>query len=204
MLTYSSDESKIYFVKWDDKGKRIYCIGTNGQNLIRMEDRPYFTIDSIVSLPDNKTIVYSASGFYQDKDNGYGVFIADEEKRKEIPVVKGFFSDAINYSLVYSRNYSNFVYAVGWSGIYKLPIDNQLLFKPDKEPEQIAKFKKHKGSYESLSLSQDGKKIFFSEQIGLGFTFTNIMGEMDLEGNILRHIPVSKEDLVNAELYKVE
>jgi len=205
LLKYSFDESKIYFANFEKDGKRIYCINTNGQNLIRMEERAYLNIDCIVSLPDNKTIVYSASGFYQDKDNGYGIYMADEENRKEIPVVKGYFSDAVNYSLVFSRNYTNSVYAVGWSGIFKIYIDKPDLFKPEERLEPYVKFKKHKGSYQDLSLSDDGKRILFSEYIKLNLLVTtNIMGEMDLDGNILRHIPVSKEDLMKAEVYKVE
>ena len=204
LLKYSSDESKLYFVKTDVNGKRIYCVGTNGQNLIRMEDRPYFTVDNIVSLPDNKTIVYSASGDYFDKDNGYGIFMADEDTRKEIPVKHGFFSNACNYRLVFSQNYSNYVYAVRWIGIYKLPIDNPSLFEPDIDPEPLVKLKRHKGNFQDLSLSPDGKRILFNEFIKVSIISTNIMGEMDLDGNILRHLPVSKEDLMKAEVYKVE
>jgi len=209
LLRLTSDESKIYFVKWDNpftkaSGKRIYCVGTNGQNLIRMEDRPYFTVDNIVSLPDNKTIVYSASGDYFDKDNGYGIFMANEDTRKEIPVKHGFFSNACNYRLVFSQNYSNYVYAVRWIGIYKLPIDNPSLFEPDIDPEPLVKLKRHKGNFQDLSLSPDGKRILFNEFIKVSIISTNIMGEMDLDGNILRHLPVSKEDLMKAEVYKVE
>ena len=204
LLKYSSDESKLYFVKTDVNGKRIYCVGTNGQNLIRMEDRPYFTVDNIVSLPDNKTIVYSASGDYFDKDNGYGIFMANEDTRKEIPVKHGFFSNACNYRLVFSQNYSNYVYAVRWIGIYKLPIDNPSLFEPDIDPEPLVKLKRHKGNFQDLSLSPDGKRILFNEFIKVSIISTNIMGEMDLDGNILRHLPVSKEDLMKAEVYKVE
>ena len=204
LLRYSFDESKIYFYKWDELGRRIYCVGTNGKNLIRMEDRPYFDIDNIVSLPDNKTIVYSASGDYFDKDNGYGIFMADEDTRKEIPVKHGFFSNACHYRLVYSRNYSNYIYAVRWYGIYKLPIDNPNSFKPDEKMEPFVKLKQHEGNYQDLSLSSDGKRILFNEYIQVSIVSTNIMGEMDLDGNILRHLPVSKEDLMKAEVYKVE
>ena len=209
MIRFSYDESKIYFVRWDNPGKRnsgrrIYCVGTNGQKRIRMENRLYFDIDNMVSLPDNKTIVYSAKGNDFDEDNGYGIFMANEDTRKEIPVKHGFFSNACNYRLVFSQNYSNYVYAVRWIGIYKLPIDNPSLFEPDKDHEPLVKLNKHNGNFQDLSLSPDGKRILFNEFIKVSIISTNIMGEMDLDGNILRHLPVSKEDLMKAEVYKVE
>ena len=200
MIRFSYDESKIYFVRWDNPGKRnsgrrIYCVGTNGQKRIRMENRLYFDIDNMVSLPDNKTIVYSAKG---NDDRGYSIFKANEDIRKEETVLQGSFVS--NFQVIFSYNYSNFIYSALYNEIYKIPLDGQeiKLIPFVKIPDSNCNFL-------DLNLSKDGKKILFNKQIWVTlFTATNILMEVNLEGTEKKAFPITREDLMKAEVYKVE
>ena len=129
------------------------------------------------------------------------LFLFRKDTRKEIPIVYGSTSNMTQYRLAFSYSYSNYVYSFGWYKIYKLTVNNEGEYNPDIEPEPIAFMYRHKGSYEDISLSPNGKKFLFNESFNLGFASTNLLMEMKINGNGLRVIPVRDENLQKAKNY---
>ena len=202
-VCFSYDSSKIYFSKRDEEGKiagnRIYSISTNGSGLKRLEDKFYLQVESIVSLADNRAIVYSVFDPHPGVGKDYRIFMVNEDKRKEIPVLNGSFYHI--YRIVFSYHYTNSI-LVSWNDkIYKIDLKNPSLLRPDEEPEVMLRVPKT-SSFIDYSLSPDGKKLMFVESFKVSvFAWTNTLMEMNIDGTGLRAIPVRDEDLRKARDY---
>jgi len=199
----SYDSSQIYFFMYEEdnsmNGYRLYRISTNGSGLKRLEDKFYLQVESIVSLADNRAIVYSVFDPHPGVGKDYRIFMVNEDKRKEIPVLNGSFYHI--YRIVFSYHYTNSI-LVSWNDrIYKLDLKNPSLLRPDEEPEVMLRVPKT-SSFIDYSLSPDGKKLMFIESFKVSaFAWTNTLMEMNIDGTGLRAIPVRDEDLRKAKNY---
>ena len=99
--------------------------------------------------------------------------------------------------------FSDAIYVTQYAGIFKLFLDKNL-FPYDTNVQPFVVIPEKYTHFEDLSLSPDGKRILFSHYLKTGIIFTNVMKEVNIDGTGLRGLPVTKEDLMKAEVYKVE